>query len=157
DEEDRLVVGRIEGRPRDLVEVEGAQLGARLESTELAEGRQQARAHDLAPPRLEDDAELEGVPAGPDERVELVVGRDERRLPEQAVDARELAVGEERRVTDELVDDVRLGRVERQAVVPDVLRREEAPGGELAHEPTWRDQSGDRRQDEAGGRAEHGV
>jgi hypothetical protein len=60
-------------------------------------------------------------------------------------------------VADDLVQDVRLGRVERQRVVPDVLRRVEDPVAERAVELAQRDEAGGRHVAEAGERRQELV
>ena len=67
--------------------------------------------------------------------------RTERRLSEEPRETNDLRGEEARGVADELVDDVGLRRVERHAVVPDVLRREEHAASERTEEASRGDQS----------------
>ena len=55
-------------------------------------------------------------------------------------------------MTDELVDDVRLRRVERRAVMAHVLRREEHPATEVREERPWRHETGHGVHTHAGAR-----
>jgi len=78
----------------------------------LAVRRDQARAVELGPSVLVDQAELDGEPEQPGEarRVVLVVGV-ERRLPVGLQEVGEDRVGVQRHMTEHIVDDVRLGQV----------------------------------------------
>ena len=71
--------------------------------------------------------------------------RTQRRLAEEPGEMNDLRREKARGVADELVDHVRLRRVERPAVVAHVLRREEHPAAERRQKSSRRDQPADRQ------------
>jgi hypothetical protein len=77
-----------------------------------------------------------------------------RRLAGRLLDRGEALAGQHVAVADDLVDDVRLGRVERRGRVTDVLGRVEDPVGEGAVELAQRDEPGSRAVLEARQRAQ---
>lgn len=82
--------------------------------------------------------------------LDVVVGRAERGQPDLLRELRERRVGEQRHVPQKLVTYVRLGRVQRPAMVPDVLRGVEHPERQPGQEVPGRQQSADRPQREPG-------
>ena len=151
-EQDRLVVRDVVLERRHRVEVDRPDVGA-AELVDLAERRQQPRAVAAQLALLVHHAELDREP----EDVGEVLQRLGRlaapgRLAGEPLDLGDLRVGEQVPVPDHLVDDVRLGRVERAARVAQVLRRVEDAVGERAVELVERHEPGRGVELEAGQR-----
>lgn len=83
------------------------------------------------------------------EFLDVLVGRTEGGEPDDLGKLGEGRVGEERHVTQDLVTDVRLGRVKRTAAVSDVLGAVEDPECQSGQEVPGRQQSGHRPEREA--------
>src|SRR5439155_1565409 len=135
DEERFLVARRVVRRSRDLRGVERLQLRLRREAAELAERRQQPRAVGLDVAVLARDAKLERVPVDALQLAERLFVGLPGRLAEEPRQTDDFGPVEARRVSDELVHDVRLRRVERQRVGGDVVCRKKAPAAGRPEKP----------------------
>lgn len=82
--------------------------------------------------------------------LDVIVGSTERRESDFLRELRKRRVGKQRNVSQELVTYVRFGRVQRSAVVPDVLRGMEHPERQSRQEVPGRQQPSDRPQREPG-------
>lgn len=82
--------------------------------------------------------------------LDVVVGRAERGQSDLLRELRERRVGEQRHVPQKLVADVRLGRIQRPAMMSDVLRGVEHPERQPGQKVPGRQQSADRPQREPG-------
>src|SRR5437762_8942543 len=154
DEERFLVARRVVRRSRDLREVEGLQVRLPREAAELAERREQPRAVGLDVAVLPRDAKLERVPVDALQLAERLFVGLPGRLAEEPRQTDDFGPEEARRVSDELVHDVRLRSVERHRVVADVLRRKKDAAAERAEKSAGRNEAGDRQHLDAGARLE---
>src|SRR5918997_1169429 len=120
--QDGLVARDVVLRGAHLEQVQRAQLH-RAKLAELAVARQDPGAVGTQVAVLDDDAELEREPEHAREEAQRVlVAQAARRDARTAVQLAERRRGEQVAVADDLVDDVRLGRVERHRGMADVLR-----------------------------------
>src|SRR4051794_26856396 len=150
--EDRLVLRDVVLDRAHLADVDRADLHA-AELLDLAVGREDAGAVGAQLAVLVHDAELEREPEDVGDELQPFVGLDALRgLAREALELGEARAREHVPVADDLVDDVRLGRVERLGGMADVLRRVEDAMRERAVELAQRDEAGRRVVLEAGQR-----
>mmetsp|Transcript_80806 Transcript_80806/g.227511 ORF Transcript_80806/g.227511 Transcript_80806/m.227511 type:complete len:278 (-) Transcript_80806:553-1386(-) len=124
----------------------------------LAEAAQDAGAHDphtrvigvRGLHRGPHEAELDSEPVDARQAGDGLVGGPQGRQADLLRELREVGVGEQRHVSDQLVADVGLGGVEWVAAVADVLRAAECAERQGVEEVASREQSADRSQTKAG-------